>query len=131
MSANVTVANWRKKVISQMERITRTAIREMGSDIIAMTPVRTGLARGNWQTAVFRNITGPIDRISPTGAESIDELFQESEKLKLGALLTFANAVPYISDLELGSSRQAPRFFIRGHTAMWDRYVEAAKSIVT
>lgn len=123
MTASVSVKAWAEKIKSQMRRVTISAARELGSDIIEATPVRTGLARGNWQTVINGNISGPIERLSPTGSEATEELFYNSEKLQLGALLRFANAVPYISDLEMGSSVQAPSFFIRDRTAQWSRYV--------
>lgn len=126
MKASLAVKAWAEKTTKRMERITIHAARELGSDIIAATPFKTGLARGNWQTVINGTLNGAIGRLSPTGAESIEELFYVSERLKLGALLRFANALHYIHELETGSSVQAPSFFIRDRTAQWDRYVAEA-----
>ena len=73
-----------------------------------MTPVDTGRARGNWQAAVGAPVDVEIDRLDPSGGETIAAASRAL--IGLGAFKTIfiTNNVPYIQALENGNSKQAP-----------------------
>ena len=80
--------------------------------IILLTPVDTGRARGNWQIDVG---SSPMTQVAVGRGNSraragrqVANAVPVVEKAKLGDTIYIANNLPYISLLEEGSSKQAP-----------------------
>ena len=83
------------------------------SMLVEQTPVKTGLARGNWQIGVKVRPVGTIDRLDPDG-----DLGPLEELGKLRGASPFSdifigNNLDYIDELENGSSGQAPEGIMR------------------
>lgn len=83
--------------------------------VITATPVRTGRARNGWrvgdgQPDTALDIFGPFDK---TGQERIDANRQVCEAHDTAAPLYLDNEVPYVPDLNNGSSAQAPAGFVQ------------------
>jgi hypothetical protein len=93
----------------------RAATSEVFSNIIQMTPVDTGRARGNWQCTIGAPFTGEDD----TG----DVLkMQNTLPRRAGSVVYLTNNVPYIRKLEYipGYSRQAPAGMVRVSVALFE-----------
>lgn len=80
--------------------------------MVQKTPVDTGRARGNWQISVGQDNTGEVSRDDkrPQGSKP-SFLSEEASKLsacKGDDTIYISNNLPYIKNLEYGSSKQAP-----------------------
>lgn len=81
---------------------------DMFSEVILMSPVDTGLFRGNWQTAIGNAPTGTIDLLDPTGTIVTAKMQGVIAGLRLGDSVFMVNNLPYAIPLEEGHSKQAP-----------------------
>jgi hypothetical protein len=85
------------------------AAQQIGTSIVRKTPVRTGLARGNWRLAIGNRVgEGKLTRKDPSGAAAISDIVQSASRLAAYSSFTLYNNLPYIARLENGSSQQAP-----------------------
>ena len=85
--------------------------------IIRDTPVDTGRARGDWQTTVGTPASGQNGRNDPTktgrdGGPAQAEVVANTPK-SAGQLTYLTNSMPYIEQLEEGSSQQAGDGMVR------------------
>ena len=92
----------------------RAATSEVFSNIIQMTPVDTGRARGNWQCTIGAPFTGEDD----TG----DVLkMQNALPRRAGSVVYLTNNMPYIGRLEYDAhSTQAPNGMVRVSVALFE-----------
>lgn len=103
-----------EQVAVQTERELSMTLRKtcmsIGRRIIMRTPVRRGMARGNWQATIGAPALGALDRADPGGARAGAELNSVVGKWEVvqGASFFFTNNLPYIGRLESGYSKQAP-----------------------
>ena len=92
----------------------RVATSEVFSNIIQMTPVDTGRARGNWQCTIGAPFVGEDDSGSVMKANSVIPR-------RAGNVVYLTNNVPYIGKLEYdGHSRQAPAGMVRVSVALFE-----------
>ena len=105
-------------VVSSLEAFTEDTIKRLTLEVTATlaesTPVLTGWARSNW----LPSIGSPVD--SPTGTkESVSDAEREARlgqvvlTYRLPSLVHVTNNVPYIVELNEGSSRKAPSGFVQ------------------
>lgn len=100
----------------------RAAGLELLKKVILPTPVRTGRARGNWNTSINQE-DGSIDlAIGDVNTKAISEANarmseggQVIAKIKFfdGEELLISNGLPYIAKLEDGSSQQAAKGWVK------------------
>jgi len=103
---------WGRKVEDVLTDIPVELAIETRRRIAIRTPKRTGRAAGSWNASVgtpdyttqpptFNNVTGSVEagRVNLSG-------------YSLGRTIYVSNGIPYISDLNHGSSRQAPAGFV-------------------
>lgn len=112
-----------------VEAMKKTAV-TISQGVVTSTPVDTGLARSSWRLEFNQPATGIGVPISPSGSktradrESIgvqatayatqDIYFQISQFSKNDESINITNNVHYMYDLdELGTSKQAPKHFVR------------------
>lgn len=76
--------------------------------IVFRTPVDTGRARGNWQTALGASSRSEIDRLDTSGGTSVSVGSAVIAGARPYGVITIFNNVDYIEYLEGGSSQQAP-----------------------
>lgn len=90
----------------------RRAALAINQTVILATPVDTGRARANWQVAIGSPITEAIDDEDPAGVATIsrNEGVIKGHRDKRDIILS--NNVPYINELNKGSSSQAPAMFV-------------------
>lgn len=99
------------------------------STVIPATPVDTGRARGNWQVSVGEAITRPRERLDKTGGGTIAEGVSRAGSYRPGQTIYITNNVPYIGNLNDGSSAQAPANFIEMAVRAAIRYVRGARIV--
>ena len=81
---------------------------EMASQIVLRTPVKTGRARGNWNTTIGSANYAVTESFDKAGAATIAEAAATLSGFRCGPSIWIANGLPYIGKLENGSSIQAP-----------------------
>lgn len=113
------------KTAAAQDKITRVATLELFSGVIRATPVDTGRARGGWQTGVGSAPTGDNKRLDKTAAESLAEV-ERNTPPGAGQVTFLANNVPYIMNLEQGTSKQAPEGMVRKNMDRVQKMVDAA-----
>lgn len=114
-----------KRIEDAHNKITRAATLDFFSGTIKDTPVDTGRARGNWQTAVGSAPQSVIERDDKGGTAAIAEV-EAKTPTGAGQETFMANNLPYIEDLENGSSQQAPSGMVRRNLARVQRIVNIA-----
>lgn len=112
---NAFVSGTEKKV----ERTVRAVKLELFRSVILDTPVDTGRARGNWQATLDSPATEEIENESMSVA-----LAGVAANLgKVNDVSFLANNLPYIEELEDGSSKQAPAGMVRRNMARVQRLI--------
>lgn len=104
-------------------KIVRAATIELFSGVIKSTPVLTGAARGAWATTVGKPSDGVDDRLG--AGVAIAEVIANTPP-GAGQETYLSNALPYIEELEDGSSKQARAGMVRGNMDRVSKIVAAA-----
>ncbi len=86
---------------------------EIGREIVPATPVDTGFARANWRPSVNAPASEPITFLDKTGEATVSNIAVVARLYQLGDVFFIVNLVPYIGDLNEGSSPQAPVGFVQ------------------
>jgi hypothetical protein len=111
-----------KRVNGRIDTVIRKSTIELFGQIIKMTPVDTGRAKGNWQCSVGSQITSETDRDDGSRSQSLSSSKAYSDVVrtvpKAGNVVWLSNNVPYIRKLEYypsgkGGSVQAPQGMVR------------------
>ncbi|WP_370600477.1 HK97 gp10 family phage protein [Pseudomonas nitroreducens] len=116
MSFSDDIARFTAATEKAADKIVGATTLELFAGIIKDTPVDTGRARGDWQTTVATPAADENDRIDPSGAQAIAEAVA-GIPLKAGQEVFLTNNLPYIEDLEYGSSPKAPQGMVRRNLA--------------
>lgn len=110
------------------ELVVKKGCIEVLQDIIRMSPVGQpelwqgyapkgyvgGRFRGNWQISFNVPATGELDRIDPTGMETLKDGIEQIGQYTCSVKsVYFTNNVPYSVRLEFGHSKQAPNGIVR------------------
>lgn len=96
----------------------RRAGLEILSRVVLSTPVDTGRAMGNWQTDIDSIPAGEIDRLDPSGQQTIQAGAATIKASHNFPVIHIANNLPYIGALNYGKppgtqhSRKAPLQFV-------------------
>lgn len=116
------------KAKANNELVVKKGCIEILQDIIRMSPVGQpelwqgyapkgyvgGRFRGNWQVTFDAPATGELDRIDPTGMETLkDGIEQIGQYTYANQSVYFTNNLPYSVKLEFGHSKQAPNGIVR------------------
>jgi len=115
-----------KIIVTALESVAEQVIRKIALDVVAElvkppplggTPVDTGWARNNWSVQIGTPRTDPIgsrDAASAARGEQVASTAQAATYQVEGReKLYITNNVPYITRLNEGSSKQAPRGFVQ------------------
>lgn len=85
-----------------------------------------GRFRGNWQFTIGIPASGELDRIDPSGAETLAALTAQVASLTAGQTAYIVNNLPYATSLEYGHSTQAPAGMIRVTVARFQEIIQEA-----
>lgn len=125
------------RFVAKAKGNTTLVVRKISLDVfkrvIMRTPVDTGRARGNWQTAVGSFATGETERTDKGGGSTVQAAAAVIQGYEPGPdALTITNNVPYIIPLEYGrddgkpGSKQAPQGMVRVTLAEFQGIVNRA-----
>ena len=114
MSFASDISKYAKKTKLSMDDAIVAINSEVASNIIYLTPVDSGRARGNWYPTIGTVSTKiDLDKKDKTGKETADKAEKIAEK-SAGQVFFLANNLKYIHRLEYDSwSKQASRGFLR------------------
>ncbi len=102
--------------------VSETAI-AVSQTVILATPVDTGRARANWQLEIGAPARTQLDRVDPSGQQTMAENNTRARTRKLGQDIFISNNLDYITPLNEGTSSQAPAGFV-------EMAVEKASTVV-
>lgn len=114
-----------KQLTGLLEKFTERLIVKITLDVTANltedTPVDTGWARANWVAAIGQPVDEDLSRVEPTAQAAAGAVSRQQVSLgSVAARYTLqqgsifvSNNVPYITNLNDGTSRQAPRGFVQ------------------
>lgn len=114
MSFSSDLTRFMSKAQVEADKACRKIALEVFRGVILKTPVDTGRARGNWQIGVAV-VSGTLERDDKNGSAALGDVVQA---LRPGVFdkegqLVLTNNLPYIRNLEFGSSSQSPQGMVR------------------
>lgn len=124
MSFYLELKLWADQAVEGLNKTREAALLDIGSSIIADTPIDTGLARGNWQASLGDVKTGALERRPALAA--LAELTNTVASMKGDETFCLVNNLPYATPLEFGHSGQAPAGMVRRHVQRWQLAVSKA-----
>lgn len=94
-------------------RIQQKIAFEILEGVVNMNPVLTGRSRGNWQVSLGVPASGVLDSW-PAGAQDVIYRGQATiDSIQVFGPVYISNNVPYILELEKGTSTQAPQGMVQ------------------
>ena len=125
MSFASDVAKFAKLTNASLDETGRAITLELFGSVIKDTPVKSGRAKGNWQTTIGSPVSGTTDRLGE--AEALAEVSQQTASFGAGKIIYLTNNLPYIYRLEfLGWSQQSPDGMARKNVARIQSIVRKA-----
>lgn len=104
-----------REVALRLEGAVEGFVREIVTELAELpgaTPVDTGLARGNWRPSLNFPVQDPTSLPDPTGAAAAERIRSVARQYRIGDTVYVVNRVPYIGQLNAGSSPQALPGFV-------------------
>lgn len=98
-------------VETNVVKLHRAVAEEVVEFVANATPVKTGQAAGNWQTTI-NTPSSSWTAGNSSAAEAIAQAREALTSLAIGQTVYISNNVPYIVELNQGSSAQAPAGFV-------------------
>jgi hypothetical protein len=100
-------------VQARVPQLVATVAQHVVEDVARENPVLTGQSSANWKTAIGSPDTSWDQGANHLGGQhSIDEARSALVALAMGQTVYITNNVPYIIDLNNGSSTKAPAGFV-------------------
>ena len=124
MSFASDLGRFAKKADKQIDQARRKTVLDLFSSVIKDTPVKTGRAKGNWQTSVGTVKAAVLDRTGESAAQA--ELIAALGQWSDDETIYMSNGLAYIERLEDGSSKQAPAGMVRRNVTRFDTLLNAA-----
>lgn len=122
------IEQWARDTESRLNKTLQKIVLIVGTSVINLSPVDTGLFKGNWQLSYDGNAV-EIDRLDKTGGQVLAELGQRVEGFTAGQVAYIQNQIFYGNDLEHYSSRQAPEGMVRITAARFNQIVQEALAL--
>lgn len=124
MRFSLEVKMWTARAAAGLREARKEALLDIGTAIIAETPVKTGACMSNWQSSIGEAKEGKLP-IRPLSAP-IAELKETLEKLDGDQTFVMRNNLPYATRLEFGWSAQAPEGMVRRNVERWQGALDRA-----
>ncbi len=120
------IKKWSDEALSNINQAKRAACLELARSVILDTPVKTGKARANWQASLNQAADGVLEQTDISGEAAMARVEQVLANMKLGDSFVLSNNLPYVAELEDGSSNQAPNGMLKRNVASWPSLVKKA-----
>lgn len=107
------------------DKIVRAVTISLFNGVIQDNPVDTGRSRGAWETTVGQASRNTPDRLDKTGSAAKAEVLANTPA-GAGEVTFLTNNLPYIVELEKGSSKQAPEGMVTRNMDRIERNLKKA-----
>ncbi len=101
------INSWVDETEKKMDDILQTIVIMVGQSVVTLSPVDTGLFKGNWQLSIDTGTTSSLLREDQEGFEVMADITKTAKTFTAGQIAYIQNHVLYGFDLEHGSSPQA------------------------
>lgn len=102
-----TINKWIEETEETIDEILQTIVIMVGQSVVTLSPVDTGLFKGNWQLSIDEGTTSSLLREDKEGFETMADIAKRVNTFTAGQIAYIQNHVLYGYDLEYGSSAQA------------------------
>lgn len=117
---NIAVSDYNSSLRDNPDNLTKNGRLKKGlkvndsMDIKKRANYSGGRFRGNWQVTFNVPASGELDRIDPSGVETLKDGIEQIGRYTYGVQsIYFTNNLPYSVRLEFGHSKQAPNGIVR------------------
>ncbi len=123
-----TINRWTEETEVAIDNVLQTIVIMVGKSVVTLSPVDTGLFKGNWQLTIDGSATSSLIRYDTEGYSTLKDIASKSNSFTAGQVAYIQNMVTYGYDLEYGSSAQArdPDGMVRVTAMRFSRIVEDA-----
>ena len=97
-----------EEIRADYNKFAREVAIDVDQRVVLKTPVDTGRARANWVVGFSRPVRRARRTVDQSGGATIVENTRKIQQAKDFVNVWISNNLPYINELENGSSRQAP-----------------------
>jgi Tfp pilus assembly protein FimT len=111
------------KTSGNLDKIFRATCLAILRDVVMLTPVDTGRAKGNWQVTINVPAQGVLDFEDPTGVGAIAKATTFLATLEAGTTFVLTNNLEYILYLEDGTAKIAPFGMVKRTVAKYESIV--------
>lgn len=111
------------KTGGNLDKIFRATCLAILRDVVMLTPVDTGRAKGNWQVTINVPAQGVIEFNDPTGAGVIANATTFLATLEAGTTFILTNNLEYIIVLEDGGQGREPHGMVKRTVAKYESIV--------
>jgi hypothetical protein len=98
----------------RMDAVVRGVMAEAATRLAAATPVDTGYMVGQWHVTIDAPDPSWVSPLDPGRGTALEHNLAIIATLRAGDKAYLANYTPYLPHVEYGTSRMAPRAFVRG-----------------
>lgn len=120
------INQWVEEVEVKTEDILQTSTYLIGKEVVTLSPVDTGLFKGNWQLTIDAPTDHSLVRYDKDGTQVLSDMSRVVRTFTPGQIAYIQNTVEYGYDLEYGSSNQAPDGMVRITEAKFQMIVDQA-----
>lgn len=124
MSFSAQIAGFGERASARIQNVRRGVVMKLFSAVILDTPVDTGRARGNWQVSEGSPVKTATDTEDKSGRGPIAAVEAAAQKSDGDTPLFLSNNLPYIAELENGSSTQQPEGMVRKNVVRFGRLIQ-------
>lgn len=124
MSFSSVIRRFSKRTNRDIDKVFRGTALGLFSAIITRTPVDSGRLRANWIASSGKPIYKRFKRTDKSGAVAISSAAAIVMRTGADSSLYLANSLPYASEIENGSSKQAPAGMVKVTVAEFQREVK-------
>lgn len=126
-----TINEWIDETETKLDDILQTIVIQVGTSVVTLSPVDTGLFKGNWQLSIGISATSSLLRQDPEGNDVLNDIARKANSFTAGQVAYIQNHVLYGYDLEYGYSNQAPEGVVRVTAAKFREIVDNAVRLNT
>lgn len=121
-----TINRWTEETEQSIDDVLQTVVLMVGKSVVTLSPVKTGLFKGNWQLTIYGSANSSLIRRDPEGNSTLADIAATANTFTAGQVAYIQNMVTYGYDLEYGYSNQAPEGIVRVTALKFAQIVEDA-----